>query len=121
MMFSTVSVIGRDRQTHTLEVHAASVSLERKIMSRLWLVIAGVALTAAPAEHVDPEYRASALYERSKSLYHLAKLVPSDEGTRTACIAAAEEACLLSEEKKFWTWREHIGAWPPSGSQAALA
>jgi hypothetical protein len=66
------------------------------------------------------EYQAQAWYERSKSSYHLAKLEPLDESHRKACVEDAERAVDLSEEKKYWTWREHIKTWPPE-SLAAVA
>jgi hypothetical protein len=72
------------------------------------------------ARHVDVEYQAQAWYERSKSSYHLAKLEPLDESHRKACVEDAERAVDLSEEKKYWTWREHIKTWPPE-SLAAVA
>ena len=71
---------------------------------------------AKAAQHVEPQYKAVALYERSKSLYHLARLVPREEQLRTACLEDAEQACSLSDEKKFWTWWEYIQAWLPPGS-----
>jgi len=37
------------------------------------------------AQHVDIEYQAQAWYERSKSLYHLAKLEPLSEAYRREC------------------------------------
>jgi hypothetical protein len=33
-----------------------------------------VADLAKAAQHIDPQYKALALYERSKSLYHIARL-----------------------------------------------
>ena len=38
---------------------------------------------AEAAEHVDPEYQAQALYERSKSAYQLARLFPESPKTKT--------------------------------------
>lgn len=66
------------------------------------------------AEHVDPEYQAQAWYERSKSAYHLAALVPEPAKDREIYMEDAEKACSKSDEKKFLTWLEHIQAWPPS-------
>lgn len=60
------------------------------------------------AEHVDPAYQALALYERSKSRYHLARLKPEDDEIRQACLADAKEASSISDEKKFFTWSEHV-------------
>ena len=65
---------------------------------------------AKAAEHVDPEYQAQALYERSKSAYQLARLFPESAQDRSTCLADAEAACSKSDEKKFLTWLEHIQA-----------
>jgi hypothetical protein len=67
---------------------------------------------AKAAEHVDPEYEAQALYERSKTAYHLARLFPDSEQDMSICLADAQAACAKSDEKKFVTWLEHIQAWP---------
>jgi hypothetical protein len=67
-------------------------------------------------EHVDPEYQAQALYERSKSAYQLAKLSPEFAQQGAMWIDDAESACSKSDEKKFLTWLEHIQTWPPSTS-----
>jgi len=69
---------------------------------------------AKAAEHVDPEYQAQALYERSKSSYHLARLFPEHAQESKIWMEDAETACSKSNEKKFLTWLEHIQAWPPS-------
>ena len=60
------------------------------------------------AQHIDPEYKALGWYERSKSWYHLARLEPNVEEHRTNCVADAEKAFSLSDEKKFLTWLEHL-------------
>lgn len=60
------------------------------------------------AQHIDLEYKAQAWYERSKSSYHLARLEPLDETHRKVCMEDAEKAATLSDEKKFFTWWEHI-------------
>jgi hypothetical protein len=69
---------------------------------------------AEAAKHVDPEYQAQALYERSKSAYQLAKLFPESPQDKNVCLKDAEAAYAKSDEKKFVTWLEHIHAWPPS-------
>lgn len=76
---------------------------------------------AKAAEHVDPEYQAQALYERSKSAYHLARLLPESEEYSGICIKDAEYACLKSDQKKFLTWLEHIHEWPPSPTSQTAA
>jgi hypothetical protein len=63
---------------------------------------------ARATEHVDQQYQAVAWYPRSKSYYHLVRLAPEDEPSRTMCEEDAEKACSLSDEKKFLTWREHV-------------
>ena len=63
---------------------------------------------------VGPEYQALALYERSKSAYHLARRFPDQPQDRETYIVDAKAACLKSDEKKFLTWLEHIQTWPPS-------
>jgi hypothetical protein len=72
-------------------------------------------------QHIDPEYQAQAWYERSKSSYHLARLEPLNELHRKVCIEDAEKAVSLSDEKKFFTWWEHIQTWPPTTSTAVSA
>ena len=74
---------------------------------------------AKAAEHVDPEYQALALYERSKSAYHLARLFPDQPQDGGAYIEDAKTACSKSDEKKFLTWLEHIETWPPSSNAKA--
>jgi tetratricopeptide (TPR) repeat protein len=66
---------------------------------------------AKAAQHIDRQYQAVAWYECSKSYYHLVKLVPEDEQSRTMCKEDAERACALSDEKKFLTWWEHVQTW----------
>lgn len=68
------------------------------------------------SQHVDPEYKALAFYERSKSWYHLAKLLPDNEQYRRDCVKDAESACSYSNEKKFLTWWDHVQAWLPATS-----
>lgn len=65
------------------------------------------------AQHVDRDYQAQAWYERSKSSYHLANLEPLEDSHRKVCIEDAERAVSLSDEKKFFTWSEHVENWPP--------
>lgn len=71
------------------------------------------------AQHKDPAYQAQAWYERSKSSYHLARLESSDDSHKKACVDDAERAVSLSDEKKYFTWWEHIEAWPPGSLVAS--
>jgi tetratricopeptide (TPR) repeat protein len=74
------------------------------------------------AEHVDPEYQAQALYERSKTAYHLARLFPEFIEDKDSYLKDAEAACSKSDEKRFLTWLEHIQAWPtPAGGKSRPA
>lgn len=67
------------------------------------------------AKHSDSEYQAQALYERSKSAYHLKRLFPSSIPADADYIADAEQACAKSNDKKYLTWLEHVRLWAPSG------
>jgi hypothetical protein len=66
------------------------------------------------AGHVDLEYQAQALYERSKSWYHFTGLFPEVVGDRDAYLRDAEAACAKSDESKFLSWLDHVRLWPPS-------
>jgi tetratricopeptide (TPR) repeat protein len=72
-------------------------------------------------QHIDPQYKALAWYERSKTSYHLARLVPEKEQYAKVCVHDAERAFSFSDEKKFLTWWEHIQTWAPSAFTAAAA
>jgi hypothetical protein len=50
------------------------------------------------ADGLVRQYKAVALYERSKSLYHLVRLVPGNEQNRKACLEGAER--LLAIRRK---------------------
>lgn len=73
------------------------------------------ALTEA-SRHVDREYQAQALYERSKSGYHFKRLFPNVNGVSIDYLADAKAACDKSNEKKFLTWLDHVQTWSPSGA-----
>ncbi len=60
------------------------------------------------AKHVDPEYQAQALYERSKALYHLFRLGKHDEPTLEPAVQDAQQACQLSGDPKYQSWLEYI-------------
>ncbi len=62
--------------------------------------------------HVDQEYQAQALYERSKSAYHLARLFPDAPQDMSICLKDAQAAYAKSDEKKFSTWLEFISHLP---------
>ncbi len=70
------------------------------------------------AQHIDKDYQAQAWYERSKSSNQLARLEPLDLQHRKVCIEDAERAVSLSDEKKYFTWWEHIETWPPGSLSA---
>lgn len=58
--------------------------------------------------HRDIEYQAQALYERSKALYHLARLGAQDSDFSAAALSAARRACELHRDPKYQTWLEHL-------------
>ena len=72
------------------------------------------ALTKA-TEHTDPEYQASALYERSKARFRLARLEPKDTLLRDARKDAAD-ASKISADTRYFTWVEYLERLPQSGA-----
>lgn len=68
------------------------------------------ALTKA-TEHTDPEYQASALYERSKARFRLARLVPKDKSLSHA-IEDATDASKISADTRYYTWVEYLERLP---------
>jgi hypothetical protein len=52
----------------------------------------------------------------------VAKLEPSrTEVHRKECVKEAEKAVELSDEKKFFTWWEHVDTFPPTPIAAAAS
>jgi hypothetical protein len=68
------------------------------------------ALTKA-TEHIDPEYQASALYERSKARFRLARLAPKATSLPEARKDAAE-ASKISADTRYFTWVEYLERLP---------
>jgi len=58
------------------------------------------ALTKA-AGHIDPDYQAKALYERSKAHFQIVRFGMGANGDRQEARTDAEEACRLSPDPKF--------------------
>ena len=91
-------------------IHADAQSAERLLFESL------KDLTEA-TKHIDSEYQAQALYERSKSGYHLKRLFPAADVGGVDYLSDAEAASDKSNEKKFLTWLDHVRVWSPSGSR----
>ncbi len=64
-------------------------------------------------QHIEQGYRAVAHYEKSKSLYRLAKMDPVDLASREAAIQEAALACELSDEERNYTWLDFLESYPP--------
>ena len=69
-----------------------------------------MALTKA-TEHTDPEYQASALYERSKARFQLARLAPEATLLPDARKDAAD-ASKISADTRYFTWVEYLERLP---------
>jgi hypothetical protein len=60
------------------------------------------------AGHSDQDYAALAWYERSKCWYHLSRLDPDVPTHREHSKQDASKALQCSDEKKFYTWWDHL-------------
>jgi hypothetical protein len=65
------------------------------------------------ANHIDPDYKALARYERSKALYHIGRLQPTNVEAQRECEDEALQAFTLSGEQRFRTWFEHVEKFAP--------
>lgn len=64
------------------------------------------ALTEA-TKHIDPEYKASALYERSKSYFRLSRLTSEATSLKNAWEDAAT-AAKISADERYFTWVDYL-------------
>jgi len=99
--------VGWLRLGHAKREKAVRLIASDSDSARQLLIEAVEDLTKA-LSHVDQRYRALAHYERSKTLYRLARLDQADESSRERAVADASEAFRLSDERKYQTWWAYL-------------
>ncbi|MBE7508233.1 MAG: hypothetical protein HS101_18380 [Planctomycetia bacterium] len=69
------------------------------------------------AEHVDPEYKASAAYERSKARFRLSRM-NADPTLITEALRDASAAARMSSDERYFTWVDYLERVPSPQTEA---
>lgn len=110
--------VGWLRLGHATREKAVRIAEEDQTEA-LRLLKESLASLKTAASHIDPNYKALAHYERSKTYARLARLIQSDQESRLRAVEEATEACKLSSERKYLTWLEYLQAYGPALEQSA--